>query len=212
MPRIPAAILALLALACLCASAGAQSAPPRMPMADIMAAAPPLGDIVLGSPDAKVTVVEYTSPLCPYCGKFRREAWPGVKAAFVDTGKVRWIVREFPIGNADYVGFALARCSGNAGAPAVIDTLFGRQADLGRANASSGAFVEFAGLMGYGRDRVAECMGRRDVLNSVDESRRMARSNLGVDGTPTFFVAGQRLVGDLSQAEMSNVLERAAGR
>ena len=211
MPTTRPALAALLALSALLVilAVPALAVGPRVPMASVLAAAPSIGDLALGSPDAPVTVVEYTSTLCPYCGKFRREAWPGIRAAYVDTGKVRWIVREFPIANADYAGFLLARCEGNDAAPGVIDTMFGRQRDLALANGSSGAFVAFAGLMGIPRDRVAACMARAEIRESLDAARKVATDTLGVGGTPTFFVAGERIVGEVDRATMAATLDRA---
>ncbi len=201
-------ICALVALACLTLASQAQApSSDRVPMASVLAAASPLGDIVIGSPEAKVTVVEYTSPLCPYCGRFRREAWPRIKAEFVDTGRVRWVVREFAISNADFAAYVLVRCGKPDEAASSIDMLFGRQRDLARGDRSSEGFVEVAGLMGWDRDAIAGCMRDQRLVSAVDVSRRRAETELGVTGTPTFFAGGRRLLGLMGYDDLEGILE-----
>jgi protein-disulfide isomerase len=75
----------------------------------------PLGDKVLGSDKAPVTIIEYASVTCPHCATFHIETYPKLKEKFIDTGKVRFIFREFPTApaNASIAGFMLARCSGD---------------------------------------------------------------------------------------------------
>ena len=73
----------------------------------------PLGDVWLGSPDAKVTIIEYASLTCGHCATFHRDTWPALKSKYIDTGKVRFVLREFPLDPLATAGFMLARCNGN---------------------------------------------------------------------------------------------------
>jgi protein-disulfide isomerase len=88
----------------------------------------PLGDKVLGSATAPVTIVEYASVTCPHCASFHSQTYPKLKEKYIDTGKVRLVFREFPTGpvNASIAGFMLARCSGDKYFP-MIDAMFEQQ-------------------------------------------------------------------------------------
>ena len=91
-----------------------------------------LPDIVLGSKDAPVTVVEYASMTCPHCARFHQNTYPTLKSKYIDTGKVRFILREFPLDPLAAAGFMLARCAGSdEKRTAMIDLLFNTAADLG---------------------------------------------------------------------------------
>ena len=82
-----------------------------VPIAELMAPGP-LGDNVLGSPDAPVTIIEYASMTCPHCAHFHETTYPQLKAKYIDTGKVRFIFREFPLDQLAAAGSMLARCAG----------------------------------------------------------------------------------------------------
>src|SRR3954469_8244987 len=87
----------------------------------------PLGDVALGPADAKVTIIEYASITCSHCAAFHKETYPELKKRYIDTGKVRFILREFPLDPLATAGFMLARCAaGSDGGKyyALVDTLF----------------------------------------------------------------------------------------
>ena len=84
----------------------------QRPSADL-ATAGPLGDVWLGTADAKVTIIEYASLTCGHCATFHKDTWPALKAKYIDSGKVRFTLREFPLDPLATAGFMLARCNGN---------------------------------------------------------------------------------------------------
>ncbi|MDB5634341.1 MAG: protein-disulfide isomerase, partial [Tardiphaga sp.] len=91
-----------------------------------------LPDMVLGPKDATVTVTEYASMTCPHCAAFTEQVFPKIKEAFIDTGKIRFVFREFPLDIKAAAGSMLARCIARDDAPkyfAVIDLLFKQQND-----------------------------------------------------------------------------------
>src|SRR5439155_18141168 len=97
-----------------------------VPMAELMLPGP-LGDNSLGSPDAPVTIVEYASMTCPHCAHFHETAFPELKKKYIDTGKVRFIFREFPLDSLALAGSMLARCAGTDRFFPMIETLFAQQ-------------------------------------------------------------------------------------
>src|SRR5271154_19423 len=94
-----------------------------------LAEAGPAGDVTLGSEKAPVTVIEYASMTCPHCAHFSTTTFPELQKRYIDTGKVRFIFREFPLDALAAAGFMLARCAGNDKFNPVIETLFAKQAD-----------------------------------------------------------------------------------
>src|SRR6202044_1168049 len=94
-----------------------------------LADAGPNGDVMLGSDKAPVTIIEYASMTCPHCAHFSENTFPELKKRYIDTGKVRFIFREFPLDALAAAGFMLARCAGNDKFMPVIETLFAQQKD-----------------------------------------------------------------------------------
>ena len=95
----------------LCRDEPAGLRPERAP-ADL-AVPGPLGDVAQGPADAKVTIIEYASMTCSHCANFHKATWPELKKRYIDTGKVRFILREFPLDPLATAGFMLARCDGD---------------------------------------------------------------------------------------------------
>ena len=163
----------------------------------------PLPELSIG--DAKgVPIVEYGSLTCPHCAVFDHESLPALKAAYIDTGKVRFIFREFSRNALDVAGFVLARCVGDDKALATIDLLFAEQ--------ETWAFVDNP-LERVDRrhapdrheprqgDGVPEGsgQGRRDARNRARRRCRRSRST----GTPTFVIDGKVYDGALSLGRIS---------
>ena len=85
------------------------------------------GDVVLGSDKAPVTIIEYASMNCPHCAHFTTTTYPDLKSRYIDTGKVRYILREFPLDQIAVAGSMLARCAGKDKYMSVVEVLFAKQ-------------------------------------------------------------------------------------
>src|SRR5262249_22532630 len=92
-----------------------------------LAAPGALKDISLGSPTAPVKVYEYASMTCPHCARFEKDVFPKIKQKYIDTGKVLWTLREFPLDPRAAGAFMLARCAGPDKYYAMIDVYFAQQ-------------------------------------------------------------------------------------
>lgn len=154
----------------------------------------PLPENVLGSASAPVTVIEYASLTCHRCRDFHLQTWPKVKEKYVDTGKVRFVFREFPLNALDAGGFMLARCAGEDKWHAIVDLLY--RTDDAWAHAPD-PLEGLRGLMrqvGMSSDAVTACLGDQKLLDGVNAVARRG-SIAGVSGTPTFFVNGRKASG-----------------
>lgn len=191
-----AATLAAVGLAFLAAGpsfAERKSGPAEVPVDELMKPTE-LPDIALGPADAKVTVVEYGSMTCGHCAHFANDVFPAFKTKYIDTGKVRFIFREFPLDNLAAAASMLARCAGGDKAFPLIDTFYAKQADW--------AFVEgnpvpklfdIAKQAGFTQESFDKCLTDQKLLDQITAQRSRASEAFGVNATPTFFINGKRL-------------------
>jgi protein-disulfide isomerase len=183
-------------------SASAQSAPD-------VAKPVSLPDMVLGSADAKVTITEFASMTCPHCAAFNAETFPKIKSAYIDTGKVRYIFREFPLDIKAAAGSMLARCIANGDAPkyfAVTDMLFRQQNDWVAKNTTE-TLARIGKQAGLSQQQVETCLKDQALLDKIAADQKYASDVLKVDSTPTFFINGERIKGEASFEEFQKRID-----
>ena len=162
-----------------------------------------LPDMALGPKDAKVTIYEYASMTCPHCAAFNSEVFPKLKKEYIDTGKVRYVFREFPLDIKAAAGSMLARCIAKGDANkyfAVTDLLFRSQGDWVMTNTTQN--LERIGKQaGLSKEQVDNCLKDQSLLDKIAADQKYASEVLKVDSTPTFFVNGERIKGEASLQE-----------
>ena len=173
-------------------------------------AAGPLGDVWLGPADAKVTIIEYASLTCGHCATFHKDTWPALKAKYIDTGKVRFTLREFPLDPLATAGFMLARCNGNDKYFPMTDLLFAQQRGWAFSDKPVDALSSLVKQAGYTQESFESCLKRQDIYDAVTQVKD-AGVKAGVDSTPTFFINGQKRSGALSIGEFDKILEPLVG-
>ena len=161
----------------------------------------PDGDMALGSDKAPVTIIEYASMTCPHCAHFSETTFPELKKRYIDTGKVRYIFREFPFDKLAAAAFMLARCASKDGGGekymAVVETLFAKQTEWAISDNPVPPLQNIAKQLGFTDESFKACLTDQKVLNNIEEVRNRAVEKLGVNSTPTFFVNGKKVVGDV---------------
>jgi len=166
----------------------------------------PLGDVWLGSADAKVSIVEYASMTCSHCAHFHETAWPELKKKYIDTGKVRFTLREFPLDPLATAGFMLARCNGNDKFYPMTDLLFAQQRNWAFTDKPVDALSSLVKQAGFTQESFEACLKRQDIYDAVTVVKD-GGAKAGVDSTPTFFINGQKRSGALTIAEFDKILE-----
>ena len=166
----------------------------------------PDGDIVLGSDKAPVTIIEYASMTCPHCAHFSTTTFPELKHRYIETGKVRFIFREFPLDALAAAGFMLARCAGNEKFMPIVETLFAKQSEW-VVQKPVEALRMIAKQFGFAEQSFDQCLANQKVLDSIQAVRDRAVEKLGVNSTPTFFVNGKKLTGDQSIEAITKEIE-----
>ena len=171
-----------------------------------LAPAGPLGDLVMGAENAPVTIIEYASMTCPHCAQFQARTFPKLKERYIDTGKVRFIFREFPLDPLAAGAFMLARCADKDKYFAIIDLLFGTQRDWVVPNPLQ-PLLNVAKQAGYTEETFNACLKNQQVLDGIQNVRDRAAKVLNVESTPTFFVNGKRVLGDVSIEDLEKEMK-----
>ncbi|MER8578626.1 DsbA family protein [Mesorhizobium sp. M1423] len=190
------------------AAPAAAKAPEAQGTVDMAALLKPgaLPDMQLGKDDAKVTIVEYASMTCPHCAHFAETTFPELKTKYIDTGKARYILREFPFDPSAEAGFMLARCSKDNYFP-MVDVLFRQQANWVGVNNTKDALLQIAKLAGFTQESFEACLTDQKHLDDVRSVQKRGADEFKVDSTPTFFINGKTYKGAMSIAEMSAIID-----
>ena len=175
--------------------------------AELMAPGP-LPEMAMGSPDAPNTIIEYASMTCPHCALFQKDVLPQIKTKYIDTGKARYILREFPLDNLAVAAFMLARCSGDDRYFPMVDALFETQ-DVWAVTGSEGKekLLLIARQSGMSKDKFDQCLGDKELFDKIVETRTRGNEKFGVNSTPSFFVNGKRLGTEHTLKDFDAMLE-----
>ena len=156
--------------------------------------APELGDMALGAgEDAKVTVVEYASATCPHCAAFHKDAYKKLKAEYIDTNKIRFIFREFPLNDAALAAFMIARAAPKESYFPLIDVLFETLETWAQDPAKG--LLNIAKQAGFTEEKFNATLKDANLAKAI-MAIRDGGSRFGVEGTPTFFINGDVYTGE----------------
>ena len=167
---------------------------------------PALGDRVLGKSDAPVTVVEYASMTCPHCAAFHETTYPELKKRYIDTGKVRFIFREFPLDTLAAAASMLARCADQDKFYPLVETLFQRQRQWAVQNALP-PLLAIAKQAGFTEEKFNACLSDQKMLDALEAERNRATQKFGVNSTPTIFVNGKMQRGGATIEELAKLID-----
>jgi len=181
--------------------------PSEVPIEELMKPGP-LGELELGPKEAKVTVVEYASMTCGHCANFSKHVFPELKKKYIDTGKIHFIFREFPLDNLAAAASMLARCTGGDKAFPLVEVLFEKQAEwaFGEGNPVPRLF-EIAKQAGFTQESFDKCLTDQKLLDNVTAQRTRASDVFGVSATPTFYINGKKLDGSPTLEAFDKMIE-----
>jgi protein-disulfide isomerase len=171
----------------------------------------PLGDVALGPADAKVTIIEYASLTCSHCAAFHKDTYPVLKQRYIDTGQVRFILREFPLDPLATAGFMLARCEGEAKYYPITDLLFSQQKTWAFSDKPVDALQQMMRQAGFSQEKFESCLRDQKLYDAVNAVRNRGAEKFSVNSTPTFFINGQRHSGNLSIADIEKIIKPLLG-
>ncbi len=149
----------------------------------------PLGDMAQGDEKAPITIIEYASMTCPHCAAFHATTYPELKKRYIDTGKVQFIFREFPLDQLALAAFLLARCAGPDKYFPMIETLFQLQKEW-LVQKPLGPLLAIAKQAGMSEQAFNECLQDQKLIDGIEDVRQRAMK-LNVQSTPSFFINGK---------------------
>lgn len=167
----------------------------------------PLKEMTMGDENAPVTIVEYMSMTCPHCAAFHEDNFKPLVEKYVDTGKVRFVLREFPFDPRAAAAIMLARCAPENQFFPMVDVLFKQQRTWATAPDGREALLQIARLAGFTQESFEACLTNQKLLDDVNAVRTKAGNEFGVQSTPTFFVNGKRYPGNMSIDIMSAIID-----
>ena len=171
-----------------------------------------LPDMALGPANASVTITEFASMTCPHCAAFNADVFPKIKAAYIDTDKVRYVFREFPLDIKAAAGSMLSRCiakDDSAKYFAVTDMLFRQQTDWVMKNTTE-TLTRIGKQAGLSQQQVEDCLKDQALLDKISADQKYANEVLKVNSTPTFFINGERHDDGWDAPTLLAALEQAA--
>jgi protein-disulfide isomerase len=164
--------------------------------ADLMKSLP-LEDMAMGPENAPVTIIGYMSTTCPHCANFEKVTFPELKKRYIDTGKVRFIYREFVLNQLDAAAVMLLRCTTKERYFPLLEAFF-QQQDQWVVQQPLPPLLAIAKQAGFTQESFEKCLSNQKLLDDIDSGRRHATEKLGVNSTPTFFINGKLVRGDMS--------------
>lgn len=168
----------------------------------------PLPDIAVGEASAPVTIVEYASMTCSHCATFHTTTYPQLKSKYIDSGKVRYILREFPLDPLAAGAFMLARCAPQDKHYPLVETLFQEQKNWAFVQNPIPALFKIAkDKAGFNEQTFEQCLSNQKLLDDIEATRKRAAERFGVNSTPTFFINGKIYRGAISIDELDKQIQ-----
>lgn len=171
-----------------------------------------LRDFAFGRPDAPLTIVEFASMTCPHCAAFHEQVLPKLKSAYIDTGKVQLIYRDFPLDGDALRAAMIARCAGTGRYAGFVEMIYQQQKNWAGAQEPLQALERLAQLGGLSSEAFKACLANKEVETYVLNSRMSGRREFNISGTPSFFINGRTYTGIASFDELKGIIDPLLAR
>lgn len=166
----------------------------------------------MGADDAPVTLIEYSSMTCPHCATFHDDTLPKLKKAFIDTGKVRYIFRDFPLESRAMAAAMTARCVDPQRYFGFVDLIYKDQQDWSKSSDPMKALQTRAQLAGLSENDFASCLDNRTLFEAIQNRAQSGEAEFGIESTPTFIVNGKKFSGAMPFTEFEKIINEALSK
>ncbi len=168
-----------------------------------------LGEMALGSADAPVTITEHSSLTCGHCASFHAEKLPKLKKDYIDTGKVRLVFRDFPLGKLALIASMLPHCAGPDRYFGFLEVLFRSQRTWAGSNDPLLDLTRMARMGGMSEETVNACLGNKELFDAIQKRAAADGKKFDIESTPSFVVDGETISGNLPYEEFQKVIDAA---
>lgn len=168
----------------------------------------PLGDMTMGDKNAPITVYEYASLTCSHCADFSMHTFPEVKKNYIDTGKVYYVLRDFPFDPIATAAFMLSHCAGPERYFGFVSVLFSTQPQWAFVEQPMEALKALAKQGGFSDEKFDACMKDQAVFDHVKTVAQRGAEKFGVNSTPTFFINGEKVAGAIPYDDFDKILKK----
>jgi protein-disulfide isomerase len=166
----------------------------------------PLGDMTLGDPKAPNVVIEYASMTCSHCQRFHAEVYRPFKEKYIDTGKVYFIFRDYPLDPLAKAAIVVAHCAPKERFFPLVDLMFDHQDQWAFVQDPATALFNLVKQAGFTQESFNACLTNQQLADGVQAVHDRAEKEFGVGSTPTFFVNGKKLAGEQTLATFDQLL------
>jgi len=188
------------------ATAAAGAAPANVATSDLMVPGP-LGEMALGDPKAPNVIIEYVSMTCPHCQRFHTSIYPKIKSQYVDTGKVYFVLREYPLDPLAAAAIVVARCAPKERFFPLVDLMYDHQDQWAFVDKPVDALFNLVKQAGFSRPAFDACLTNQPLLDGVNWVQDRAQKQFGVNSTPTFFINGKKVAGEQTFEDITAALK-----
>lgn len=164
-------------------------------------------DHIIGHPDAPVLIIEYASLSCSHCANFHNDTYPALKEKYIDTGKVLFIFRHYPLNEPALRGAMLTECADNDQFFSFLKALFKSQTKWAYSADHQDVLRTLANVGGMSADRFDTCMADEQLKNRIITQLKWAADELQVSSTPTLFINGEMVQGSRNIEALSKIID-----
>ena len=152
----------------------------------------------IGSGSAQIQMLEFASLTCGHCAKFHNEVFPKIKTEFIDTGKIDFVYKDFPLDKFALKASVIARCSGNERFFNFLKVLYSKQKDWTRSNDPFKSLLKIAKFGGLKNDEIKVCVGNKSIEDGILKQRLESTKKFDIKATPTIYLNNKKYEGDLT--------------
>jgi len=152
----------------------------------------------IGSGSAQIQMLEFASLTCGHCAKFHNEVFPKIKSEFIDTGKIDFVYKDFPLDKFALKASVIARCSGNERFFNFLKVLYSKQKDWTRSSDPFKSLLKIAKFGGLKNDEIKVCVGNKSIEDGILKQRLESTKKFDIKATPTIYLNNKKYEGDLT--------------
>ena len=180
----------------------------QVALSDVADSIEALTEKVLGNENAPITLIEYASLTCHHCATFHNEVLPKIKSDYIDTGKLKFIYRDFPLDHYALMASMIARCAGNKKFFTFLKVLFKEQPKWTAAKDPFIALGHIARIGGIGKEEFKSCVGNKAIEDGILKSRIEADREFKIESTPTLIINGEKYDGSRTFKKLKKYIDK----